>query len=895
MGSPDLLKIRDATISLGRNHDPLEDWAGTGNFRFAYPKLISRDTAAMMFSAHVDSKANGHFSTDARIIVRNSIGRDFTDEGMYRACNMTLDWHGNIPLASYQPDSCFVQLRYHVFDEISSCADLYCGGFGGWQRAADFLASHFDLPIRYLWAVDRESTAAKCHSKNFGGTLLSEEVVEHYPLPKDEKLIICGSCDYVLLNKVNFQLPTKGASASFPCPPWSRGSKGKGFEYQDGGLEILEILRAGIVNNWEYILLENVDAIVEHFHFSWIRTYIEDAGYAIAFSNISCISEISAAKRKRWICIIVQKHMQCRIPPNAFEWNLQTAPTLRNSKILPSRLPMQHEKDLTLNNDLLNIYGNPAYAPQSLKSRFTIEKRIKHGYEQMSTATATYGRQHELPEDIIRTDFSTAKGIYADLVKGSFGPRFWSPVEIAMTMIIFGKTFFPLCPGESHKLVGNAISTMHAMKAIFVLFAGCFKRKVQCFEDVFHVALMKRLHMENTNIFVCDEWIVVEPISFNIKDIEISMTLPMPRSIVIHFGNQKTTIETTVDSTINDILSLIGISQDEVFVSWKPAKIRARQTDMKLPDAVVEIHIIEKFHLHCSRASDECKFVQECIRQIQASETFFVSSREPVFYAIKIYLDEKLCMTMQAWTGLKVNAIAEVCGKACSMTIGDVSCIRVSPKMKDPLMSVGWWGLSDTVPCEIYVVTKRQNEHQRYSIMMWDNDRKSPMLGQRIGEATHPGPNKSITIEFRYGNRNCCIVRKDINKRIPKHDILARLRVKGNVCFFWDPIKRERISWDQIESFASSICYVMTTESMTTETNRNAKVSFWDFLPKELPQIKSCKIERNHDFLFGIIHRMSDVEIFNEQFEVIRRNMCENMPKQRIVNLLCKKQSIATT
>ena len=571
--------------------------------------------------------------------------------------------------------------------------------------------------------------------------------------------------------------------------------------------------------------------------------------------------------------------MQCRIPPNAFEWNLQTAPTLRNSKILPSRLPMQHEKDLTLNNDLLNIYGNPAYAPQSLKSRFTIEKRIKHGYEQMSTATATYGRQHELPEDIIRTDFSTAKGIYADLVKGSFGPRFWSPVEIAMTMIIFGKTFFPLCASESHKLVGNAISTMHAMKAIFVLFAGCFKRKVQCFEDVFHVALMKRLHMENTNIFVCDEWIVVEPISFNIKDIEISMTLPMPRSIVIHFGNQKTTVETTVDSTINDILSLIGISQDEVFVSWKPAKIRARQTDMKLPDAVVEIHIIEKFHLHCSRASDECKFVQECIRQIQASETFFVSSREPVFYAIKIHLDEKLCMTMQAWTGLKVNAIAEVCGKACSMTIGDVSCIRVSPKMKDPLMSVGWWGLSDTVPCEIYVVTKRQNEHQRYSIMMWDNDRKSPMLGQRIGEATHPGPNKSITIEFRYGNRNCCIVRKDINKRIPKHDILARLRVKGNVCFFWDPIKRERISWDQIESFASSICYVMTTESMTAETNRNSKVSFWDFLPKELPQIKSCKIERNHNFLFGIIHRMSDVEIFNEQFEVIRRNMCEKYAK----------------
>lgn len=151
-----------------------------------------------------------------------------------------------------------------------------------------------------------------------------------------------------------------------------------------------------------------------------------------------------------------------------------------------------NERDLTLSNELLNIYGNPVFAPPGLKTRFTIEKRIKHGYEQMSTAMATYGRQHELPDDSIRTGMhSNGKGIYADLVQGNFGPRFWSPVEIAMTMIIFKRTFFPMIPSDSLQLTGNAISTLHAMKAIYALCTGITPKVIPRFEDVFHVALKK--------------------------------------------------------------------------------------------------------------------------------------------------------------------------------------------------------------------------------------------------------------------------------------------------------------------------------------------------------------------------------------------------------------------
>jgi len=52
--------------------------------------------------------------------------------------------------------------------------------------------------------------------------------------------------------------------------------------------------------------------------------------------------------------------------------------------------------------------------------------------------------------------------------------------------------------------VGNAISTLHAIKVFCVVFSpgNYFGKKMRCFEDVFHVALMNRLHMENSRIYL---------------------------------------------------------------------------------------------------------------------------------------------------------------------------------------------------------------------------------------------------------------------------------------------------------------------------------------------------------------------------------------------------------
>ena len=876
-----MFKIRDAILSLGRINDPASNWAGSGNFRFANPRLISRDSEAMMFDIHIDSEHSGHFSKDARVIVRSVIGDMLTTDGKYRAFNMNLDWFGDVPLATYQPDSCFVELKQHHFDDSLTSADLYCGGFGGWQHASDFLADHFDLPFKYLWSIDRDSIATRCHCQNFGGTLFSEEVVEHYPLPKNEKLVICGSCDFVFLNRVNFQVPTRGATASFPCPPWSRGSKGKGFEYQDGGLAILEILRAGIVNNWEFILLENVDAIVEHFHYSWIRTYIDDAGYYIAFSNVSCIGDIIAAKRKRWVCVLVQKHLRCRIPQQAFDWSVPTTPTLRSSKIMPSCLPEVHERDLTLSNELLNIYGNPVFAPPGLKTRFTIDKRIKHGYEQMSTAMATYGRQHELPEDVIRTEIHSAgKGIYADLVQGNFGPRFWSPVEIAMTMIIFKRTHFPMIPSDSLRLTGNAISTLHAIKAIYALCTGILSKTIPRFEDVFHVALAKRLHMENSRIFIMNDWIIVEPLDFNIRDIEISLTLPMVRTIAITCDDQKKMIEIPCECTVIDLLTDQQISAEDVFISWKPAFVRARTSDHAIPTVVDEIFITKKYQVCRNLISPDQVFVDECIRQLKICSSEIETIHERVFFPIRIYQNERFCMTVHVWACMKVHTIAEICGKAVVQWGAKMSSIRLVPLLSSVQTNVGWWHLSGQEPCEIHVVTKRHREPQSSSILVWDDSRKSPLLGERIGEASHPGPYCPVTLEFIFGDRRCCVAKKDIGNRISKFDISSRLGVNPNLTMLWDPIQHCVLNWDEIDMCLSTFCYVKSLDWKVPQKKEKA-ISFWDFLPTELPKIKECKIGRNEDFSFGTIHRMTKSEIFHEQFEKILQEMNENFSKTR--------------
>ena len=869
-----MFKMRDAILHLGHDHYPDIDWHGTGNFRFANPLLISQDSEAMMFNIKVDSKTAGHFSTDAKIIVRSVIGNRFTDDGKYRACNMNLDWMGNIPSSSFQPESCFVQLRDHHFDEVATCADLYCGGFGGWQHAADFLASQFDLPLRFLWAIDRDKTAAYCHSQNFGGTVYSEEVVENYPLPGDDKIVICGTCDYVLLNRVNFQIPTKGATASFPCPPWSRGSRGKGFDYIDGGLAILEILRAGIVNNWEFILLENVDAIIEHFHFAWIRTFIDDAGYYIAFSNISCISDISPAKRKRWVCIVLQKHLKARIPQHAFDWNLSAMPTLKSSKVFPAVLPEQHERDLSLSNDLLNIYGNPAFAPPGLKTRFTIEKRVKHCYEQMATATATYGRQHELPDEIIRTELqSSGKGIYADLVRGRFGLRFWSPIEIAMTLVFFKKTFFPLSLVDSHRFVGNAIRPMHAIKVFCAFLSGVYGKKIRCFEDIFRVALLNRLHMENSKITIQENWIVVEPIAFCIEDIQVSLTLPMPLSLLVVYGNQRRTIEMPMHSTIGHLLQRLGLSPDEFFVCWKPVHIKTESLDQTIPEEVDEIIIHEKFEVQEDLTSTDSIFVHKCIGRMKAIA--IERSREPIRYPVHVYKDDAFCMTMHIPTCVKVQVVAEIGWNACNEVGHNVSCIHLIPPLNDNQSDIGCWGLSKDVRCEIRIITKKKREYTQFSLMTWDDTRKSPLLGQRIGEASHPGPMHSATIEFRFGDRKICFSRHDVNSRLSKHDIAARLGVSTTESNLWDPICQTFVSWDQMKSYTNSVCYVKKINCEGPPKKKKQSISFWDFLPTKMPTVNACIIDRKDDFSFGTIHRLTNKEVFDEQFRRIIESMTE--------------------
>ncbi len=535
-------------------------------------------------------------------------------------------------------------------------------------------------------------------------------------------------------------------------------------------------------------------------------------------------------------------------------------------------------KDLTLNDDLLNIYGNPNYAPPGLKSRFTIDKRIKHCFEQMSTATATYGRQHELPENIIRTDSQVlGKGIYADLTMGKYGPRFWSPIEIAMTMIIFKKTCFPILLNDAHQFVGNAISTLHAIKVFCAFLAGFSQKRIPAFDDVFHTALKNRLHMENTKIYIQDDWIIVEPISYHIEDIEISLTLPMPRSVVAVVENQKRNVVIPVDSTIKDLLQVLDICPEKVFVSWKPAHICARGANQMIPDDVDEFIISEKFQIYNMISPDNLPFAHECIRRVKASA--IETPPEPLFFPVHVRKNGEFCMTMRFWAGVRVQQLAEICWKAGAEIFGEILCIHINPPLRDERSNVGLWGLSEATHCEIHVISKNQSDHQMLSVMTWDDSRKSPLLGQRIGEASHPGPGFSSTVEFKSDSKTVCVVRSDINTRVPLHDIAARLDVKIATTQLWDPIHRTILSWDQVSLCMTQVCYVIPSKKNPSTKRVDCVSSFWDFLPSVLPNIPTCKIDRNEDYTFGIIHRMTDSEIFDEVFQKTIQEMMENFAK----------------
>lgn len=353
-----------------------------------------------------------------------------------------------------------------------SMVELFAGGLAGWKQAV-IAMNNQGMRWESTHAVElvQDIAEAYCASYHIDHVFsASHEACQgpYMSLDGDSSLstMFVGDVkDFTWIKCTPWQRRLLVAISS-PCPPWSRASDRDGLHDLDGRL-IIHAISALRFLTPEVVTMENVDTFRQHKHFKCVMDTMKWAGYRMAWESLSDLRRLAPIARRRWLAIFVRNESPIQ-KQLSFDFVTMSHVNLESFQV-SIELPPEHEQDLTLDRPTLAIYSDVRFATQamrckhfrengSLSSSDLLQQRVKTGRTVLSTVVALYGSQHKLPERTIKE-----KGIFAELTKGSFGVRFWSPFEIAIGHGLFASVKLPPNNALSHLIVGNSIAPPHAL------------------------------------------------------------------------------------------------------------------------------------------------------------------------------------------------------------------------------------------------------------------------------------------------------------------------------------------------------------------------------------------------------------------------------------------------
>ena len=407
-------------------------------------------------------------------------------------------------------------LKFDDGNEQFTLLELFAGGFAGWHRAAEIMATchvkwastlavEIDRCVAQVYANNHVSQMYDCDDPFFreGVSLKSGHVVGSQ--------LFRGSVLHPGFARLMPWMHRVITAISSPCPPWSAASEKNGLNHEDGRL----LVRVAAVMRFiqpEAIVVEQVHTFREHEHFKCVIDTFRWSGFHLAWETIEDLKTIAPVVRKRWLGLFLKKGVEFQhVGTNGFvqmpETNLGQFRTF-------IQLPEEHENELLLNDDLKLIYGDPLlYKGKSVNGgRFrpmtpkdVLEARTRNVFSVMSTIMAMYGSQHEIPRHKLAVN-----GLFTELARGSKGYRFFSPFECAILHCVNGCFQVPAGSRIGHHVVGNCISVPHAILVLAAARNVVDPRNAVDPTEMVLFCLKHRLHAENASIRqVGGEWILI--------------------------------------------------------------------------------------------------------------------------------------------------------------------------------------------------------------------------------------------------------------------------------------------------------------------------------------------------------------------------------------------------
>ena len=350
-------------------------------------------------------------------------------------------------------------------------AEIFCGGFSGWTRAATFLASRA-YPGRVVFALDKDREVFNVHCMNFACREIEES---GFAMNEIGNKIGCCAC----ISRFEPAAGLQGVTAwlcSPPCPAFSKGGSdgGKGWSHPDALPFKCLFGKMRLSRPW-IVCLENVPPLkTDALFYNELAAWCEWSGYHIHWDAVTSLGGYSTVDRCRFLAVLQRKEGPL-LDKAAFQIPHRVKQGMAGDRVwctLPRDLVAQH----TLDPETKAMYFCREYlpadvrnSPEMLMERYiaryrtlTPEDRVPGG-----TVMASYGNQHCLSERALKQ-----KGIFGKLVKISPDAedlRWLSAGEIALALGITTPCWFPNNARLALHVLGNSMAEQHAILTLQVL------------------------------------------------------------------------------------------------------------------------------------------------------------------------------------------------------------------------------------------------------------------------------------------------------------------------------------------------------------------------------------------------------------------------------------------
>ena len=390
---------------------------------------------------------------------------------------------------------------------------LFSGAYEGWLRSMSWLqqanvgqafASHTSID----WCPAVMKTWAYNHNKEFWCC----PIKVNYNPPDVYNGILANISDPSILrassNRSNLVL-----TLSPPCPSWSKGGKNSGLATEEGFFfldAILHVARCRPV----LALFECSDGIEAHPHWRALSAGLQLAGYVKIWSQDVAIHQLTGNHRTRWLAVWARTDVKCQRSYEKIMCNIPRRLAWDDARHLFA-LPKALSADLTLQSELIEIYGDKKLLPPAKRARVgevataaqVLSARLLQQGEYLPTLCASYTAQHLLQREHVEE-----KGIFATLLHKGDEFRFIDPFAFVS---LFGTSDCIGLPTDIRRAfhqLGNAISQLHALVAFLFALEGVSDEQMskltllrQCWED--------RLTSQNAIVRTCGDMYVLQPIA----------------------------------------------------------------------------------------------------------------------------------------------------------------------------------------------------------------------------------------------------------------------------------------------------------------------------------------------------------------------------------------------